>query len=264
MKLQYRMEDVKIPNFRHDGKVAIVTGGTSGIGYAIALTYANYGADVVVAARTAEDCERVAKEIESLGVRGMGIPTNVNDPAQVKNLVDTTVAKFGKLDIMVCGSGIGSSSKSLDTTPEAFDKVIDIDLKGVFLCANAAAEQMIAQGNGGRIIPISSMAAFSGSIGLTAYCAAKAGVVGMIRAQAVEWARYNITINALCPGYVATSINADAFQNQKVLDGIVKNAPLRRLGTMEEMAAGALYLASDFAGYTTGTTLLMDGGTNAW
>jgi len=258
------MEDVKIPNFRLDGKVAIVTGGTSGIGYAIAVTYAHYGADVVVAARTAADCERVAKELESLGVRAMGIPTNVDNPEQVKNLVNTTVEKFGKVDIMVCGSGIGSSTKSLDTTPEAFDKVLAIDLKGVFLCANAAAEQMIAQGTGGRIIPISSMAAFSGSIGLTAYCAAKAGVLGMVRAQSVEWARYNITINALCPGYVATSINAEAFKNEKVLEGIIKNAPIRRLGTMDEMAAGALYLASDFSGYTTGTSLLIDGGTNAW
>ena len=254
------MDDVKIPNFRLDGKVAVVTGGTSGIGYAIALTFANYGADVVVAALPPDECARVEGEIASLGVRSLGVAMDVTDPVQVDALIRTTVEKMGKVDITVCAAGIVCNKKAFDLTPEDFQRVFDIDAKGVFLCATAAAKQMVEQGTGGRIIAVASAAAFSGSPTLAAYCTAKAGVVNLVKALATEWARYQITVNALCPGYVATPLNKETFANERALDAIIKHSPLRRLGTVEEMAAAALYLASDFSGDTTGTSLLVDGG----
>jgi len=241
-------------------KVAIVTGGTSGIGYAIALTFARYGADVVVAALPQDECERVEAEIASLGVRSMGYAMDVTDPKQVDALIKATVEKMGRLDIIVCAAGIVCNKKAFDLTAEDFDRVLDIDAKGVFLTATAAAKEMVALGNGGRVIAVASAAAFTGSPTLAAYCTAKAGVVNMVKALATEWARYNITVNALCPGYVATPLNKETFANERALDAIIRHSPLRRLGTVEEMAAAALYLASDFAGYTTGTSILVDGG----
>jgi len=171
------IQDFVFPNFDLTGKVAIVTGGTKGIGYSIAVSLAKFGADVVVASRTAADCARVAEEIKTLGVRSMGIPTDVTDTAQIDALVAKTVEEFGKLDIMVCNAGGAVTAKAIDITPEQWDKVLDLDLKAVFFCATAAARQMIKQGNGGRIINIASGAGLSGAKNISPYNAAKAGVV---------------------------------------------------------------------------------------
>ncbi|NLW78143.1 MAG: SDR family oxidoreductase [Ruminococcaceae bacterium] len=256
------MQDIAIPNFDLKGKVAVITGGTKGIGYGIALTYANYGADVVVASRTVADCERVEKELQSLGVRAMGIPTDVSVGAQVDSMIDKVVEKLGRVDIMVANAGVGNTKKAVDLTDAEWDTVVDIDLKGVFYSARAAARQMIKQGDGGRVINVASAAGVIGAIGLAPYTAAKAGVVNMTKTLAGEWGRFGITVNALCPGYVATSINDDVL-GTPAWDKIVKATILRRSGEISEIAAGALFLASDFSGFMTGATLLMDGGTTA-
>lgn len=251
------------PSFDLSGKVAIVTGGTKGIGYAIAYAFASYGADVVVSARTEADCERAAKDLAALGVRALGVPADVSKSDQVDALVAKAAKELGKVDIMVCNAGTASTNKAFDMPEAEWDRVMDIDLKGVFLCARAAAKQMVAQETPGRIISIASMAGMYGLVGLSAYCAAKAGVVNLTKALAKEWARYGITVNAVCPGYVLTNINYEDMQNPKVYDKIVGEAAIRRLGKPEEIAAAALYFASDFSAYTTGTALPVDGGTLA-
>ncbi len=261
--MEHRMEDIVIPNFDLTGKVAVITGGTKGLGYGMALTLAHYGADVVVNSRHEEDCQRVAKEIQSLGRRSAGIVADVRRPAECEHLIEEAVKAMGKIDIMICNAGVGNTAIGFDMTEEDWDVVVDTDLKGVFFSAKPAAKQMMDQGTGGKIICISSAAAFGGSKGIAHYCAAKAGVVNMVRAMAVEWARYGITVNAVCPGYVPTSINEKTLSNERVKEKIEKHALVRRLGKIEEISAAVLFLASNFSGYITGTSILADGGGRA-
>jgi len=252
--------DIKTPSFDLTGKVAVVTGGTKGLGYGIAITLARYGADVVVASRTAADCARVEDELNNLGRRALGVPTDVSKSNQVDNLIAKTVETMGKIDIMVCNGGTSTTCSALKLSEEEWDRVMDVDLKGVFLCARAAAKQMVEQGHGGRIINMSSAAGLKGSKNVSPYCAAKAGVVNLTRALALEWAKYNITVNSVCPSYVITDINQEALSDPKVKDTILKTIALRRFGTLEEIAAATLYLASDCSGFMSGAFLRLDGG----
>ena len=254
------LNDVKIPTFDLTGKVAIVTGGTKGLGYGMAVTFAKYGADVVVASRTASDCQRVEEELKTLGHRALGIPTDVSKSDQVDNLISKTVEAMGKIDIMVCNGGTSATCPALKLPESEWDRVMDVDLKGVFLCARAAARQMVEQGNGGRIINVASAAGLKGSKNVSPYCAAKAGVVNLTRALALEWAKYNITVNSICPSYVLTNINEEALSDPKVRDTILRTIALRRFGTLDEISAAALYLASDYSGFMSGAFLRLDGG----
>jgi len=261
--MQHKLSDIVVPKFDLTGKTAIITGGTKGLGYGMAVTFASYGANVVVAARTTEDCRRVEGELRSLGVKSLGIPTDVTKSDQVDKLIETTVSELGKVDIMVANAGQSATYKAVDLPEEEWDRVIDVDLKGVFLSARAAARQMIKQGTGGRIINTSSAAGLKGSISVAAYCAAKAGVVNLTKALSLEWARYGITVNCICPGYVLTSINEAKLSDPDVIGKIVKFSSMRRLGKIEEIASAALFLASDYSGYMTGTHMLIDGGGGA-
>lgn len=256
----HNMQDIPIPHFNLNGKTAVVTGGTKGLGYGIALTYASYGANVAVSARTPADCARVEEELKSLGVKALGLPTDVTDAAEVDRLLQTVSERLGPVDIMVCNAGISHTAKALDMHESAWDEVINTNLKGVFLSARAAARQMIAAGKGGRIINIASAIGLVGGVGISAYGAAKAGVVNLTKTLAAEWTRYGITVNALCPGYVHTSLNDEVFSDPAVLEKITRRTALRRLGRIEEIAAAALYLASDFSEFMTGAHLLIDGG----
>lgn len=259
--MEHRFEDVKIPNYSLEGKVAIVTGGTKGLGYATAITFAAYGANVVVASRTPERCERVAKELEEhFHVRALGIPTDVTKVNQIENLIQKTVDVFGKVDIVVANAGIGSTSFAVDVTEEHWDEVVDLDLKAVFFTDQLAAKQMIGQGTGGKIINIASAAGIMGSKALSVYCAAKAGVVNMTKALALEFGRDNILVNAICPGYFKTSLNEKQLDVPKVRKAIEDFTIVKRLANFHEITSGILWLASDCSGYTTGTHLLIDGG----
>ncbi|HAE43824.1 MAG TPA: oxidoreductase [Clostridiales bacterium] len=257
------LQDIVVPHFNLTGKVAIVTGGTKGLGYGMAVILSEYGADVVVASRTEEDCIRVETELRSLGRNAYGVVTDVTKEDQVNNLIETVVKKLGRVDIMVCNAGIANTVAALDMTEKEWDMILDVNLKGVFFSARAAANQMIKQGEGGRIINISSAASECGAKGISNYCAAKAGVVNLTRALASEWARYGITVNTVSPGYVPTSINEKQLSNQKVKEGIEKATMLKRLGKIEEVALPVLMLASDFSGYITGAQILVDGGVSA-
>lgn len=254
------MEDIVIPHFDLTGKTVVITGGTKGLGYGMALTLAHYGADVVVSSRTAADCARVQKEIEGLGRRSLGVVADVTKISEIDALIERVVQEFGKIDIMICDAGTANTAMAVDMTEEQWDEVVDTDLKGVFFSARAAARQMIAHGTGGKIINIASAAAYEGSKGISHYCAAKAGVLNLTKALAIEWARYGITVNCVCPGYVPTTINESALADPKTAEGIKKFALLRRYGKIEEIAVAVLMLCSDFSGYMTGAPILIDGG----
>lgn len=261
--VSHGLKDIVIPNFDLTGKVAVITGGTKGLGYGIAVTFAHYGADVVVASRTAADCERVSGELRSLGVRSLGVPTDVTNSSQVESLMETAVKEFGKIDILVASAGEGATGPALELSEEDWDRVLSIDLKGVWLSDRAAARHMTKQGFG-KIINLASSAGTKGSVNMSPYCAAKAGVINLTKELALEWGRYGVTVNCLCPAYVWTSISAEKLKDPKIYDKIVKRTILRRVGKIEEIAAAALYLASDFSGYMTGAQLLIDGGGGAF
>ncbi len=261
--MEHRMEDIVIPNFDLTGKVAVITGSSKGLGYGMALTLATYGADIVVNGLEPENVERVTKEVQSLGRRSIGVVADVTKVSECDRLIEEAVKAMGKVDIMICNAGVGSTAIAMDMTEEDWDFVNNTDSKAVFFSARAGARQMIEQGTGGKIICISSAAAYGGSKGIAHYCSAKAAVVNMVKALAIEWARYGITVNAVCPGYVPTSINEKSLSNPHVKERIEKHALVRRLGRIEEISAPVLLLASNFSGYITGTSILADGGGRA-
>ncbi|SMC77086.1 SDR family NAD(P)-dependent oxidoreductase [Papillibacter cinnamivorans] len=254
-------KEVRMPSFDLTGKTAIVTGGTKGLGYGIAVTFARFGANVVITSRTPADCLRVQEEIRASGHRCLGIPADSSKKEDIDRVMEETLKTYGKLDILVNNAGIsGKTAPILQQSEEDFEKVIDTNLKGVFLFARAAAEQMARQGTGGKILNMASIGALIGGKGVAPYGASKAGVVSLTKTMANEWARYGITVNAVCPGYVITELNQDVFADPKIREMMEKRNPLRRLGRVDEISGPVLALVSDCFGYMTGTTIVIDGG----
>lgn len=254
---------VKLPDYRLDGKVAIVTGGTKGIGYAIAMMFAAFGASVVVSSRHQEECACVAEQIGQLGGKAAGIAADVSHPAEVKRLVGETVQMLGDLDILVNCAGTAVTRPILEMDEADYDKVMDTNLRSVFFASKEAAAAMVKKGHGGRIIQIASIGALKGTNRISTYCASKAAVLSLTKTMALEWSRYGITTTALCPGYVKTEINAAQFQNEEFLARTLKGIPQRRLGTADEVAAAALFLASDYSSMITGSAIVADMGSTS-
>ncbi|MEE8352901.1 MAG: SDR family NAD(P)-dependent oxidoreductase [Dehalococcoidales bacterium] len=237
--------------FQLPGKVAIITGGGTGIGAAIAHEYVAAGAKVVLASRKQENLDKVAGEIKAAGGEALAIATDVRVPEQVDNAVKQTVDTFGRLDIMVNNSGASFMIKTEELTPNGWDVIVNINLKGVFLFSVAAAKVMIPQ-KSGRIVNISSTAGLAGSPRMAHYGAAKAGVINFTRTCAVEWAEHNITVNCIAPGMIET----EGVRAQEVLTGEVDTSlpALRRPGAVEDISTLALFLASEEAGHISGET----------
>lgn len=254
---------IRIPQFDLSGKVAIVTGGTKGLGLAISTTLAFYGVKVVVASRTAADCERVTKELNEQGCDTFACPTDVTNVDSIAALVDAAVKKYGKVDIMVNNAGGAVTKSAIDMSEADWDHVMNLDLKACVFCAQAAARVMVEQGHGGRIINIASMDGLVGAKLISSYCAAKGGLINVTKALALEWGKYGITVNCICPGYFKTEINAYMFENEKWVKGICRETALNRVCELDEITSAIVYLCSDFSGYTTGSYILMDGGTTA-
>jgi 2-deoxy-D-gluconate 3-dehydrogenase len=243
-------------SFSLQNKVALVTGGNGGIGRSIALGYKAMGATVIASGRNPDKNAAVAKE---LGDGHEVISLDVRDEEAVDQAVAAIVEKHGRFDILVNNAGIARRTDILDMDTEDWHAVIDTHLNGGFYCAKAAAKAMVNGGNGGKIINIGSMYSLLGPPNVTNYAAAKTGLLGLTRGLAVELAVHNIQVNALLPGWHKTDINRD------LLDGplgeeIRHKTPARRLGTADDLAGGAIFLASDAAEFVTGTTLVVDGG----
>jgi len=251
--------------FDLSGKVAIVTGGHSGIGNGIAKSLAEAGADVVISARRFERCQEACSEIEKkLGVKSLPVRCDVTNTDEVNNLIETTIKEFGKVNILVNSAGVGGSEKPVvEMSDEDWDTTINIDLRGAFLCSRAAAREMIKQ-NEGKIINIASMVAFVASRYMSAYCASKAGVVQLTKVMALELVRYNIQVNAICPGYFLTPMNHEFFSTEMGKKLVDRNIPMRRLGNVDELKGIAIYLASPASSFTTGASILIDGGQSLW
>lgn len=242
------------------GKVAIITGGYHGVGRGIADGLAEAGAGIVICARNYERCVEACAEIGKMGVSTLPIRCDITKPEEVENLVRRTVQEMGKLDILVNNAGVGGSEKPiLKMSDEDWDIPVDIDLKGAFLCARAAVPEMSKQG-GGKVINVASITALIGIANMSAYCASKAGLVQLTKVMALEFIKYNIQVNALCPGYFLTPMNRKFFESEIGQKVMRKNIPMERLGRIEELRGTAIYLASSATNFMTGACLVIDGG----
>ena len=241
-----------------EGKVAIVTGSGRGIGQAIALALASKGADIAVADVT-PDVENTVSEIHKLGRRAIGITTDITKRDQVENLVDRTVKELGTIDILINNAGILRAGSFLELKEETWDKVMNTNLKGYFLCSQAAGRVM-ADKKKGSIVSTASIAGLRHVGTSVVYSVSKAGVVMLTRAMAVELAPYNIRANAIAPGLVQTHMTRAVFGNQDWMNKWVSSIPLGRAAQPNDMAKVVVFLASDAAGYITGQTILVDGG----
>lgn len=243
------------------GKVAIVTGGNSGIGLAIVLELAKQGANIVIDyVAHPEATDDLIKQVLALGDQAVGVKADVSKIADLKNLIATAVTKFGRVDIMVNNAGVETRTSILDTTEDDYEKVLAINLKSAFFGTQLAAQQMIKQGDGGRIINITSVHEDWPMPGNTAYCLSKGGMRMLTRTAGVELAPHNILVVGVGPGAVATPINLGTMNNPALLKKLDAAIPLGRMAQPSEIGSVVAFLASDAASYIAATTIFADGG----
>jgi 2-deoxy-D-gluconate 3-dehydrogenase len=253
---------VDYPDFSLEDQVAIVTGGSKGIGRSLALCLAHAGADVIVTGRTRSELEEACAEIEGLGRKALWVEMDVRHSADCQKMVDRVVESFGRIDILVNNAGISRVLSALDHTEEIWDAIIDTNLKGVFLCSQAVGRQMIKQKRG----TIVNMSSQTGTVGIrdhAAYCASKGGVDLLTKVLALEWAPHNIRVNAVAPTAISTPMTDIVFADPEVRAGVTAQIPLGRFGKTEEVAGAVIFLASEASSLITGHILLVDGGWTA-
>jgi NAD(P)-dependent dehydrogenase (short-subunit alcohol dehydrogenase family) len=250
-----------LPEGTYVGEVAIVTGGGTGLGRAMALEFARLGAGVVVVGRRPEPLQQTAAAVEAAGGYALAVPTDVRVPEQVDALVAAAVERFGRVDVLVNNAAGNFVVRAEDLSPNGWRAVTGIVLDGGFLCARAAGRQMIAQGGGGAILSVIASYAWLGGPGTVHSAAAKAGLLAMTRTLAVEWAPHRIRVNTICPGPTETEgAGAALWPTEDDRRRVEQTVPLRRLGTPEEIAWWATALCSRYGGYVTGVNLTVDGG----
>lgn len=248
--------------FDLSGKSALVTGASSGLDRHAARTLAAAGAKVALAARRLEPLVDLQDEIAAVDGRAMPLRLDVTDAASVAACVKAAETELGPISILVNNAGIALTKPALDVTAADWDRVVDTNLKGAWLMAQAMAEHMVRLGHAGSIINMASVLGLAGTGQVPAYCASKAGLVNLTRALAVEWARHGIRVNALAPGYVETEINRD-FLASEAGEALRKRVPLRRFGRPEDLDGPLLLLAADAGRYITGSVIVIDGGQSA-
>jgi len=244
------------------GKVAIVTGARRGMGKADSLAFAKSGAKVVVADISLEECQLVVDEIKKAGGEALAVKCDVTNKKEVEEMVKQAVEKFGRVDILVNNAGIVEFKPFVELTEEDWDRTLNINLKGYFLCAQTVAKEMIKK-KSGVIINIASVAMGQQGIGfpgIVHYCASKGGIVAMAEALAVELAPFGIRVNTISPGAIDTPMAASTKTDPKILEGTLAKIPLHRMGKAEEIASTVLFMASDASSYITGSVVVVDGG----
>ena len=244
------------------GKVAVVTGASRGLGRAIAVALAGAGAGVALAARSKPDLEETARLVEAAGGRALVVPTDVSSFPAVEALMKAAVEGLGGLDIVVNNSGIANPKPLAGTSPEEWHAVLDVNLSGVFYGCRAAAPYLIERKRG-KIVNLASVLGAVGLPGYAVYGASKGGVIAMTRTLGVEWARHNIQVNAIAPGWFVTEMNAAAFADPRINERLTRDIPARRTGRVEEIGPLAVYLASSASDFMTGQAIFLDGGHTA-
>ena len=250
-----------IPNFSLLGEVAIVTGGKRGIGREIALALAGAGAEVAVCTRVVEDggLEAVVEEIKRLGRRSLGIQADTSRKADVERMVQKVMDQFGHIDILVNNAGALIKAGFLEMSEDVWDKHMEVNLKGYYLCSQAVAKRMVERKKG-CIINIASDLAFKAVPGMSAYCVSKAGIIMLTRALAQELGQYGIRVNAIAPGMIRTELSRPNWSDPDFLKFMETITPLGRIGELSDIAGAALLLASSASNYISGSTVLINGG----
>jgi NAD(P)-dependent dehydrogenase (short-subunit alcohol dehydrogenase family) len=245
-------------------KIAIVTGGNRGIGFAVAGGLAKAGAAVIIANRNADAGQKAALEIRNDGFNATSIPADVSEKSSVENLVTRVLEDFGRIDILVNSAGVIDRGPVEDFSEEQYDYIMNINLKGLFFCCQLVGKEMIKQGRG-KIINISSNVSEVIQAGRVVYAASKAGVSHLTRGLALEWAKHNINVNAIGPGPTITELNKQYFEdNPADLKARIDSIPMARVGDPQDLVGAAILLAGDASSYITGQTLLVDGGSTIW
>lgn len=242
-----------------EGKVALVTGASSGLGRHFALTLAKAGAKVAIVARREDRLADLVAEIEADGGSALAVSLDVSDRARFDDVLDSIEAALGTVDVLVNNAGIAVDGQTLEMTDDDLDRIMDINTKALWSLAKRVAERLVNVGKGGSIINIASILGLNVSPGLSLYAISKAAVVQMTKAMATDLWRHNIRVNAICPGYFKTEINADFFETEAG-EKAIKRMPPRRLGQFEELNGLLLLLASDASSFITGTAIPVDGG----
>ncbi len=240
------------------GRVALVTGGSKGLGRAIAEALAAAGADVAITSRTQTDLEDAAAALSATGRRIVPVASDVADEASIAAMVQRVIAELGQIDILVNNAGIEGQGAVVEMDTGAWDHVLDVNLRGPMLCCKHVGPHMIARQRG-KVINVASVLATRVARYMSSYCASKAALVQLTRALALEWMRHNIQVNALCPGYFLTPMNQEYFTTAAG-DKLISKLPIGRLGDPREIEGAAVFLASDATSYVTGTALYVDGG----
>ena len=251
------------PLFQLDNKVAIVTGASKGIGEAMARGLAEFGAKVVISSRKRESVDAVAESFQNDGLEAIAIAANMGNVEEAQTLIDQTVDAYGGIDIIINNAAANPVFGPIQNTEErAFDKILDVNLKGPFeLCKKAYP--VLKQRGGGSIINISSIGGLTPERGIGIYSVSKAGLINLTKVMAQDWGADNIRVNAICPGLIKTKFSEALWGNEPILDRFLQQIPLNRVGTSDDVAGLAVYLASDAAAYCTGGVYLIDGGYTA-
>jgi NAD(P)-dependent dehydrogenase (short-subunit alcohol dehydrogenase family) len=246
--------------FKLDGRVAVITGGNRGLGFAMAKALAEAGASVVVTSREEDRAIKSATSLaEITGKRTMGIAVDVTDAEQIESMIQSIVQEFGRIDILINNAGINIRKPVEEFDEASWDLVQETNLKAPFLCSRAAAQHMKKQ-RYGRIINVSSMLGLVALPERSAYCSSKGGLIQLTRVMALEWATHNITVNALCPGPIATELNIPVMNNPQTNQYFLNHIALGRWGQPEELGGAIVFLASDASSFMTGAALVIDGG----
>lgn len=250
-----------VANFSLEGKVAIVTGGSRGIGRSVAIALAENGADVVIAARKPDSLAEAVSAVEATGRRALAVPTNVRRSDQLLALVATTKSELGRLDILVNNAGTNPTFGPVHEIDErAWDMIMSTNVKSVHVLSNAAREVMVEQGDGGAIINVSSVGGFRASDVIGGYSVSKAALIMLTQVQAKNWGRDKIRVNCIAPGLIKTEFSRALWDNERIGNSAVSEAALHRIGEPDEMAGAVVYLASEASSFVTGQTLVLDGG----
>lgn len=248
-----------LSDYSLEGKVVLVTGGSKGIGRQIVRTLAGAGADVVVVGRNLNQAQEAVSEAAQMGRKTLALSYDVSVYENNLRLVEESVSRMGRVDVLVNNAGMTLARPAMEVAEAEWDKVFNLNLKGLFFTSQAAARVMADQG-GGKIINVASLAGLRGTKNMAPYAASKAAVISLTKSLAREWGRYKIFVNAVAPGYIRTDMNVEALKNEKLINGLIFATPLGRLGEVEDISGAVLLLAGKASDFMTGQTIVLDGG----